>query len=211
MLDNDVVWKLCCFGCHDALGELGACPPAMLQIGRYTLRDKIRRTTKVRDRESVSAALEAMFATLMMLRPDTTELELAIELEDKAARLGMDFDSGESQLLAVLIVRSWPLLITGDKRAITAIGAILGGEVDGKVACLEQLIARVITIRDVGEVRAGICGEPAMDRALANCFACASKTIDPASVAEGLASYINDVRRMSGRVLIAESDLARLA
>lgn len=210
LLDNDVVWKLCCFRCEDVLSRLGTAPPAMLNVGKYTLRDKVRRTTRVRDRQRVVAALEGALATLSMLQPDAAELALATDLEDAAARLSLDFDSGESQLLAELITRSWPLLITGDKRAIAAIDKVLPGRADGRIACLEQLMATIISLKDVGEVRAGVCGEPAVDRALTNCFACASQTFDVASLAAGLTSYIDDVRRTSGRTLINQKNLTAM-
>lgn len=180
----------------------------MLKVGKYTLRDKARRTASIRERERVSATLEVIFRTLAMIQPSAAELELAVEFEERAARLSVDFDSGESQLLAILIIRAWPLLITGDKRAITAIAAILGKEVNGKIACLEQLVATAVTIKNFVELRTAVCHECDVDRAVTNCFACSSKDIDAASVLQGLASYVEDVRRKSGSILLEGPDLS---
>ena len=72
---------------------------------------------------------------------------MAADLEFRAQTTGLDLDVGESQLCAVLVMRMVPMLLTGDKRAISAIEHLFDlepriGWIAGRVYCLEQLFAQ---------------------------------------------------------------------
>jgi hypothetical protein len=152
--------------------------------------------------------LEAFIAEAVVVEPTEEEQRLAAAIELLAQREGLWFDSGESQLCAVLITRAVPQLVTGDKRAIAALERLLDLEhrldtAQGRVWCLEQLIWLLIDRTGIQQVRAAVCAEPHVDRALAMCFSCGSGIESAETVLEGLASYIRHLREMARRVLAA--------
>lgn len=208
LLDNDVVLKLCCYGCHQLLDRLVDAPPAMLRVARYALRDRVRRGAGILDRERAKAALEGALAGVTPLDPCREEIDLAAELEEKATRASLDLDIGESQLLAILLRRNWPLLLTGDKRAVVAIHELAVPGANGRVACLEQAIATLIELVGAERLRAAVCAEPGADRAVTACMACSAEIVRDEDVRAGLSSYLQDLRRRSGSVLVLGDGLS---
>ena len=209
LVDNDVVLKLCRYGCHGALGAaLSGRRAAMLAVGRHALRDRVRRLPHQADRDRVGAALEEALDDLEAVQPDEAEAALAAEMEEAAARRALEFDTGESQLLAILLVRQALLLLTGDKRAVVAIGGMGVAAARGRVGCLEQLVATLLGVAGVGHLRAGVCADPSADRAVAACFACAAASVAEEDVRAGLRSYVSHLRSASGTTLAAGDDLA---
>lgn len=212
LVDNDVVLKLCCYGCHGGIAAvIGEGRVAMLSVGRYALRDRVRRSKSVEDRRRVAAALEEAFGALVLAQPDEEEVALAAEMEEEAARRSLEFDAGESQLLAMLLRRSGPLLLTGDKRAIIAIYGLGVGDADGRIACLEQIATTLLEVLGAGALRKAVCAEPKADRALTACFACAAAGVAEADIRAGLASYVSHLRSQSGATLLPGDDLAAVA
>jgi hypothetical protein len=157
--------------------------------------------------DGASAALEELLAQVSFVVPTQTEIELAAELEERATARALEFDTGESQLIAVLMSRSAPLLLTGDKRAIVALAGICPAEAEGRVACLEQLIATLVTKHSAGALRTSVCAEPKVDKAMTACFACSATLVSAEDILAGLASYTNHLRRSAGDTLLAENDL----
>jgi hypothetical protein len=99
-------------------------------------------------------------------------------------------------------------LVTGDKRAIAALERLLALRHEirglaGKLVCLEQLVRRLLAEGTGAVIRAAICGEPSVDKALSFCFSCTNPTMAPESWIEGLTSYINDVRRAAPTLMVA--------
>jgi hypothetical protein len=70
------------------------------------------------------------------------------------------------------------------------------------VACLEQLVWWLIEKAGLDSVQPSICSLPAVDSSLTNALGCYSGGTPLASCQEGLASYINSVRRDAPEVLI---------
>ncbi|RYC31258.1 hypothetical protein D3273_14160 [Lichenibacterium minor] len=203
LVDNDVVLKLCCYGYHESLGEaVGHAAVGMLSIARHVLRDAMRRSRSIAHRDKVVEALEGAFASSIMLVVDEAELALATEFAERAARVGVDLDTGEAQLLAILLSRAAPLLVTGDKRAVMAIAELGLTGAHGRVACLEQVLAALVDLHGTQAVRAAVCAEPAVDRAATTCFACSADTVSEEDVRAGLESYVGDLRRRGGPVLV---------
>lgn len=212
LVDNDVVLKLCCYGCHGAMAAaIGDWPAAMLSVGRYALRDRVRRSRSIEKRGRVAAALEEAFGALTLAQPDEHEVALAAEMEEEATRRSLEFDAGESQLLAMLLRRSAPLLLTGDKRAIVAIHGLVIREAEGRIACLEQLVTTLLEVVGSGALRKAVCAEPRADRAITACFACAATGAAEADIRAGLASYVSHLRSASGDTLLVGDDLAAMA
>ena len=126
--------------------------------------------------------------------------------EAAAQEKALNLDAGESQLVAILVTRCLPCMVTGDKRAIASLEDLLDSDarlaaMSGKIRCLEQLIASALVAMEGEQMRRAICAEPAVDKTLSICFSCSSATVDFASVVEGLESYIVDIRARAPRVL----------
>jgi hypothetical protein len=211
LLDNDVVLKVCAYRCSDsatAVATIEQTPPGMLSIGQFTLRSILRKPGRLADPESARAEFEALLPRLRMIEPDETEIDIAADLEERAVAMSLEFDPGESQLLAVLLQRRERMLVTGDKRAIAAISGLEVAEADGRIACLEQLIAAVVGDDDPAAMRRHVCAEPAADRAVTACFGCSAPSIRAEDVQAGLRSYSSDLRRRAGACLAAGDRLA---
>ena len=212
LVDNDVVLKLCRYGCHRSLGPaLPGRRAAMLAVGRHALRDRVRRLALPADRDRVGAALDEALGDLDAVQPDEAEAALAAEMEEVAAKRALEFDTGESQLLAILLIREAPLLLTGDKRAIAAIAGMGVTAAEGRVACLEQLVATLLDVAGLARIRAGVCADPAADRAVAACFACSAAAVTAEDVRAGLRSYVSHLRAASRATLAAGDDLSATA
>lgn len=202
LVDNDVVFKLCAYALHRVLIQADAFSPAfMLPAAGFVLRDLGRRSGRVRDRDAVAAALEEAIAAVQVVRPSDAALSLAAELEDAANTLSLDLDPGESQLLAVMLVDGARLLLTGDKRAVVAMEALARDDARGRVASLEQVFIFLLGMQDVPDLRAAVCAEPGVDKAMTACFGCHSDTATHASVQSGLESYLGALRRAAPTVL----------
>lgn len=207
-VDNDVLIKLAAFrlfegglallGGSDEVGVLGA--------ARYVVPSAIARNGRIADREGAIASWREVADALEPLEPSADELDLAVTMEEFAARGGLPLDPGESQLIAISILRPMARLVTGDKRAIAA-AETLRSEVpeltslDGHVICFEQIIERLIAILGDAVVQEAVCAEPNADRAVAICMGCASAAYETASSDEGLASYISDLRTYAPSLL----------
>lgn len=208
-VDNDVLIKLACyrllcdvlavFGGSGSVGILGA--------ARFVVTNNIRRSSGINDQESALQDFAAFLAEAEELEPADDEIDLATELEEAASQLGAGLDFGESQLCAIVLLRKIPMLVTGDKRAIVA-AEILKSEVgnlaelEGKFVCLEQLVLGLTDRIGHAASREKICAEPNVDKALSICFACWSDTHGAdSSVADGLRSYIGDIRSTAWTLL----------
>jgi hypothetical protein len=206
LADNDVLYKGSCLGVLDQLVGHARSDVGVLGAAKYVLRKRIKKARLQRSPTGVVEALEQFVRDAQIIEPTDEEQQAAAALELLAQREGLQLDSGESQLSAVLIARGIPELFTGDKRAIVAMERLLDTDawlqpVQGRVRCLEQLVRLLIDRTSIAGVRDAVCAEPFVDRALAMCFSCNTGMQSTESVLEGLASYIEDVRRVARRVL----------
>ena len=141
-----------------------------------------------------------------LIEPTEEESTLAAEFESLALAAALPLDAGESQLCAVLVSRNLPLLVTGDKRAITALESLVDSDtrlasVCGKIKCVEQLVLQAISVHGYGAIKQRICANSGVDKSLSICFGCASGTTDEEDTKSGLNSYINALRTEAPRVL----------
>jgi hypothetical protein len=211
LLDNDAALKIACYSLVDEmLASIapGNCPVAILGVGWFVIRSRLAKADNIADPERARAALEHLMESLSLVEPDSTELAIAADLESAANRQDVELDGGESQLLAILTNRGWPLLITGDKRAIAAMAVVGPGEARGKVACLEQLVAQLVRELGWSVVRLRVCAEPAVDRALTICFGCSVTSSSEEDVLTGLGSYIGHLAKAAPGILL-EGELLR--
>ena len=215
LVDNDVVLKCSCYRLVDEtvsfLSSGGRV--AVLGSARFVLEKYVGKTNSIVDKEAVIGELGRFFAQTSLLEPNDAELSLAAELEGEAQLRSVALDIGESLLVAILLLRSAPLLVTGDKRAIAAVEALVAAlaqleAVAGRLACIEQLVLGLVQRLGTGAVRKHICGEPGADKALALCFSCSRACVDGNNVIEGLSSYINSLRTTAKIVLLTSHDLS---
>jgi hypothetical protein len=206
--DNDILLKGACYG---LLPVLMACVPGRGAVGilgasKFVVPKMIVRTRLQGDSAVARACFAAFVAENEVLEPSTEEQQMAAFLEVSAQQRALNLDAGESQLVAILVSRCLPWMVTGDKRAIASLEDLLDSDtrlqvMSGKIKCLEQLVAAALATMDGDQMRRTICAEPTVDKTLSICFSCSSAEVDLARVLEGLASYIADLRGRAVRVL----------
>lgn len=204
LLDNDLALKIACYALvREALAIVGrdGVRPGMLGVARFVLRSRIERGRGIVSPSHAMQQLQVLLENVNLLEPTEDELALAADLEAEAQRLEHELDGGESQLLAILAHRGLRLLLTGDKRAIVAMSVVAPGLASSKIACLEQFMAEIISLAGVEPVRAAVCNEPSVDKAITACFGCSRPSATEADVIEGLASYTGHLSRSAPGVL----------
>jgi hypothetical protein len=215
LIDNDIIIKVALWHLGDemlASTTVDDVPPAMLGVGRFVVADRLSRAAQLSDSPAVTLAWNDILSAMKVIEPTDEEIEHAADLEAEASRLGVDLDPGESQLLAILIRRRCTALMTGDKRAIEAIEMIAPVLAEGRIACLEQLIADFVRRTKAADIRTRVCARPNADRAITACFACASINLSTQiDIQAGLESYIRDLRRSACTVLLQGTDLSALS
>ena len=206
LADNDVLLKC---AAYRLLGQLdGAGPGAVGVLGaaRYVVTSAIANHDRLKDRESAQAAWLSFLNEARELEPLPDEVELATRLEQVANEFGLALDVGESQLCAMAVQRPGTVVLTGDKRSIRAAERLrtvvnVLTSLDGRVACLEQLLDATCAELGFGAVRTRVCAEPEADMALSVCFSCWSAEVDGSDGA-GLKSYIANVRTAAPNLLV---------
>lgn len=207
--DNDVVIKACVYQLLDLLPlAWGTASPAILATSTFSLPSQLKRNRKGLGDTAAEKELTHFLKLADVIEPEPAEIALAATLEEEALRRALPLDSGESQMVAVVALREMPLLLTGDKRAISALHVLGKPDVDGRIACLEQLMATLVQQAGCPGVRVRVCSRPETDKTLTSCFSCASDSAEADGVLAGLASYVRDLRTSSGLVLLAGDDLS---
>ena len=208
LVDNDILLKGACYRLLSQLVTMnyGADRVGYLGAARFVLSKKIRQAKLGGNAAEVEAELMSFLAQHDAIETSSEEQTLAAALEATAQSLPVNLDTGESQLLAVLVLRTLPVLMTGDKRAIIAIERLLDAtaalaEATGKVTCLEQLVRTAVFKGNASVIQEAICKEPNVDRTLSICFRCLTPERTIESVVEGLDSYISDLRQRAPRAL----------
>jgi hypothetical protein len=206
-VDNDILIKAAAYGLTEKFWE-SAARLGVLGAARFVVASRIKRVVPAEEQERAVAAAAATIASAVELEPVDAEIELASEFEAAAQRRGVALDTGESQLVAMVITRAIPVFETGDKRAMRALEAMLDelaelAALQGKVRCLEQVVAGCLARgASADDLATAICGKPDVDKTLSICFRCFSPppqghALDP----EALVSYIANLRGEAPRVL----------
>lgn len=208
LVDNDILLKGACYRLlnHHLTTDCGAKRIGYLAAARFVLSKRILRARLRGNAAEAVAELVSFLAKHEAIETTAEEQTLAASLEAMAQEIPVNLDAGESQLLAVLVLRAHPALITGDKRAIIAIDRLLDAttalaQVIGRVTCLEQLVRRAAMKSDASAIQEAICKEPEVDRALSICFSCFSSERTVEAVVQALDSYISDLRQKAPRAL----------
>lgn len=210
-IDNDVILKGVSYG---LLAELLAAVPGaphaygVLGTAKYVLRKALQKRPPQRA-EAAKAELEAALALLEVLEPTEPETTLAAQLEFEAQRQGVPMHVGECQLVAMLLIREFSHLLTGDRKAIAALASIAapagidGARLAARFICFEQAIRHLVITEGAAMVKAAICAEREVDPAMRVCFSCSSPEVGEASWIAGLDSHIAELRGLSGDLLAA--------
>lgn len=204
IVDNDFLHKITLYELFDLLvntvsdgnGYLSA-----LEVSQFVIRKKAKKNPPQKGLDAFLAAFDQVLQKIELISPAEIEIELASELEAYAQREGLNLDIGESQLCAILIHRSIPLLFTGDKRAIYAIEVIFHSghfntDFQARIVCLEQAIYWLLERSPhlCEQIRLAICAEKKADTSLSICFSCSSPEINNVDWQGQLRSYIEDLR-----------------
>jgi hypothetical protein len=208
VVDNDILLKGACYG---LLPVFMACVPGdgavgILGASRFVVPKMIVRNQLQGNPASATACFAAFVAENEVVEPSGDEQQMAAVLEAVAQQMALNLDAGESQLVAILVFRCLPWMLTGDKRAIVSIERLLDTDtrlkvVAGKIKCLEQLVADALAAGDDEQIREAICAEPSVDITLSICYSCRSSSAGSVGVTGGLASYIADLSTKASRVL----------
>jgi hypothetical protein len=208
LVDNDVLLKASCYDLAADLRDILAGRDrsvAGLALAKFVLKRKIEKSGRIADRQKAAKALDGVLTSIVALEPDDAELKLAALYEEHALSAGYAFDSGESQLLAVLVNRAAKALITGDKRAVAAAWQLatdleIVPSLAGRLACFEQVMLDICARKGGPAVATSVCAEAGVDKAMSICFGCSS-TFDEQNMRDGLSSYIEHLRGNSGELL----------
>jgi hypothetical protein len=203
-LDNDVILKGASYGnLTELLAALPGSPYAHGALGaaRFMLPKKLAKKSVTR-MEGAMADLTRALATFEVLEPSEEEQRLAAELQFNAQKANLPLDAGEAQLTAMVVRRGLRHLLTGDKRAIGALGAtdypdgLDRAELGQRVLCLEQAVWTLLNSQGAAAVRGAICSERDVDTQLRICFSCSSPEVGEECWREGLRSAIEQVRAL---------------
>jgi len=210
LLDNDVLLKAARYRLITPLlanVPLGIAVYHILGSAAHIVRKKLKKNPPACGLDEALAEFDRAAAALATVEPTREEIEFAARLELRAQRLNLPLDQGESILCAILALRGYDYLLTGDKRAIGAIEALLPHEptlnAAGKLVCLEQLFLWYVSGVGVEEARSVVCAEKAADRTLSICFACNSAATTLEACCAGLKSYIAALRATAPTVLLS--------
>lgn len=213
-IDNDVLLKLACYCLLDEVPRVTGLESRDLHVlgaARYVVPSVISRSSRIADKVRAQTNFARFISEVGELEPTPVEVQLATQIEELALVQGVSLDTGESQLGAIVIVRLFSLLITGDKRAITGLEQLRDqlpalAAIEGRAASLEQLIARIVRKVGADTLRQLVCAEKNVDRAISTCCACSSLEAVAAPL-QGLLSYVQDLRTSAPRVLAKDYEL----
>jgi hypothetical protein len=208
VVDNDILIKCSAYRILKDLAEAvvsSVDKVGVLDAARFVVPHWIDRK-ELNDRDGAHAHWNDFLARAERLEPTKDETALATSIEESAARQHLQVDMGESQLLSMAIHRGIGKVVTGDKRCIAGVEVLRRqvpdlGELRGRLICLEQAVALLVTKVDALAIRKAVCGEPAMDIALTICFQCLNNKIQASFYPTGLHSYIEDLRRHAPELL----------
>ncbi|WP_293778434.1 hypothetical protein [uncultured Oxalicibacterium sp.] len=208
LIDTDVLYKTSIYG---LLNHLLADLPyksescSMLGAAKFMVGKKLAKKPPTRGAEIALAEFADALKRISALEPSEEEISLAAELEFRAQKLALELDGGESLLCAVLLKRQCTYMMSGDKRAMVALGAMSDDDIangmQGKFLCLEQVIEYLLSRLGYDVLKTAVCGEANADKAISNCFSCGSQNTDSDSCQQGLQSYIGDLRAKAPNIL----------
>ncbi|MEH1907691.1 hypothetical protein [Nostoc sp.] len=201
LIDNDALLKLARYGLLDeAVAILGCvstnvCVLATAKYSLFPVKDRLR---FCKEEESASR-LEGFFRTSNLLNVQSADPDLLDELTSVP-----NIDAGEALLFAVGATNRNSLVITGDKRSLIALCsndsvAQVSNLLVGRVVSMEVLFSHLVEYQ-FNHAQECVRSKPDADKALQIIFGVTAPA-SLESVREGLASYINHLRTVTGALL----------
>lgn len=203
LVDNDALLKLARFGLLDTLVDMFSVNVhdiRVLATARYSLLPAKNRLLRCRDEGSANSLEDFLTKSEPLNLVDTNT-----SLLDALSAIP-SIDAGEALLLAVGASDHEALVITGDKRALTALCAEpsishVADSLAGRVVTLEVIFWQLVK-NDFTHTQSCVRSKPGVDKAISNAFGMsAPATID--SAREALASYINHLQGITSGLLLA--------
>ena len=199
--DNDVLLKLACCDLYaEFLSSFGVSHQDVfiLNTARPVLTS--RRVQKRIDASSFQRLVAFLNAVQVVAEaPDPDELTALTEQPN--------IDMGEAVLFSVAPRMPNAILTTGDKRSLQSLAGTndavcqaLCRKLAGKVVCFEQVLWKILDGVGFDAVRDKLVSGRECDKALANILGSGLNATED-GVREGLASYIDDLRRQTGVLL----------
>lgn len=208
LIDNDVLIKSACYSILDQIAGRSSQDQdvAILGAARFVVGKYLERRGEIRDRAAAQQRFQDYLATVVVLEPTVEEVNFASVIEETALLLGLDLDSGESQLCAIAVFRNSALVLTGDKRAIASAETLMQSinelaSLAGRLVCYEQAIMGVVERIGIDTTRIRVCAEAAIDKGISICFECHALAEGRPLDVTGLLSYIRDTRRKAPMLL----------
>lgn len=214
-VDTDVLLKVAAYRLAKetvgVLAPLGG--PATLGLTHLIAAKQMARKRSISNTAGAQAELTSLLGMMGSLEPEEAEIGLAAEFSSVAQTHGLPLDTGEAQLAAIVIMRRLPLLVTGDKRAISAMSELIASHptreaLVGRVACFEQVLVSIAGLIGPERLRERICSEPEIDGAMRLACSCGRDCWRPEQFSEACNSFVGDVRAKAGDLLAAGSALA---
>lgn len=202
VVDNDIVEKLCRWNSVDSISE--CLETEARSIGYLgSLRFVIGKRFNRMDLSDASEQLDQFLQTATEIDLSESELELAASIEEFSLNLGLEFDTGESILFSVGILRHLQGVVTGDKRAICSCKSIAEKfpvikQLKGHLLSLEQVLGTLVKIHGQNEIRSRVCSDPSADKTAKICFACSATTFSEGDAIKALSSYQLHLAQISG-------------
>lgn len=202
LLDADAVCKLANWQLLEDLPDLVAVVPGNMMVISSLVHRANRSLTKLDKRlfaDEIAAQQTVSFLTKTTKLPEPDPARMAV-FQDVA-----DIDAGEAILFALLLQCPESKVLTGDKRAIRGLINIpkdVRASLTGRFICLEQIVAKALSVFGLEQIREKICPRRNIDRSIANAMGSRCDATHPA-VEEGLSSYINELHRLYEPALLA--------
>jgi len=200
LLDNDVILKLVAYDLFDefldclgmSLGDIRILPQANKYF-QNSGRLRKRYSQEILDR-AVNITRGCVCVSVELL---DTEPKILSEVEG--------IDPGEALLIASTQSETVFYLISGDKRWPEAVAREPNLEpirerLAGRVICLEQIILKLIQTQGFETIKAKILPARHYDKAMMSIFGSGDQSTCE-NVLEGLETYIQDLRRLTGDLL----------
>lgn len=209
LVDSDLIKKLAVCDLLDAAFEAISAPLGeifVLPTARYVLLKPVKKPEQAKARlgEPVFDRLIAFFANVQTLvaQPSAEEQRLFDDI--------IGIDSGEAILFSSSAQFGEFRLATGDKNSLRALAShpecrTVCERLDGKVVCFEQIILAIIKRLGFDTARAKIAPGANCDTALRAAFGSGLDATED-NVLAVLASYIADLRKQTGFLLVQQLD-----
>lgn len=197
LVDNDVLIKLAHWGLLASLPaalDLQWSDTATLESIKFRAR---RADAKLFRNVDIAHALSEQLAHAAELpAPQPGDLSLLQDI--------VDLDAGEVELIAACLATPDAILVTGDKRALCALArpelVAIAERLAGRLVCLEQVLMRMADAGGAQLVIDGIVPHRDLDTAI-RCIVGATGCSED-NLWEGLTSYVVDLRKETGALLI---------